>query len=186
MLAANISQTLNLSSYAKTLGVSVPTIKNWLSVLEASYIIYLLPPFYENFGKRITKSPKIYFYDIGLVSYLTGIETLRQYANGPLAGPIFENYIVLECLKREIHTDSHSKLYYFRSSSGEEIDLIIDRKSSKELIEIKHTSTFKPRMLNAIEKLMLDNCTGYLLYNGKNQPYKKNLHVLNFMDYLLS
>ena len=92
LLAANTSQILNMSRFANDLGVDVKTIKRWVSILEASYIIFLLPPFYENFGKRIIKSPKVYFYDTGMVSFLTGIETLKMYEQGPMAGAIFENY----------------------------------------------------------------------------------------------
>lgn len=101
LLAANTAQILNLSSYARDLGVAVNTIKRWLSILEASYIIYLLPPFYKNYNKRVVKSPKLYFYDTGLVSYLVGITTQQLYENGPMAGSLFENYLVTEILKKK-------------------------------------------------------------------------------------
>src|SRR5262249_53581533 len=103
LLAAQVAQILDMSLYARDIGVTVPTIKRWLSILEASYIIYILPPFYENYGKRIIKSPKIYFYDTGLVSYLTGMTTYEQFDQGPLAGSLFENYIVSEIVKKEAH-----------------------------------------------------------------------------------
>ncbi len=102
-----------MTHYANHLGVSVPTVKRWLSVLEASYVIFLLPPYYNNHGKRITKRPKIYFYDTGLVAYLTGIETKSHYEKGPMAGSLFENYVIAELLKQELHHKTDAELFFF-------------------------------------------------------------------------
>lgn len=184
LLAANTSQLLNMSTYAKELGVDVKTIKRWISVLEASYIIFLLPPYYNNLGKRIVKSPKVYFYDTGLVSYLTGISNANLFERGPLLGSLFENYMVSEILKREIHLKSHAELYFYRTSNGEEVDLIIDRKQHREFIEIKAGETFTPKMSRALENLCDKESTGYLLYRGKNVPYLPNIQVMNYQDYL--
>ena len=137
LLATLISSPLNMSELANKIGVSASTIKRWISVLEASYIIFLLPPFYENYGKRITKAPKIYFYDTGLVSYLTGIETEKQYKQGPMAGALFENYVIADIYKKIKHRKLNFDLYYFRTNHGIEVDLIVDKKHSKEFIEIK-------------------------------------------------
>ncbi len=186
LLAANTSQLLNMSAYAKDLGVDVKTIKRWISVLEASYIIFLLPPYYQNFGKRIVKSPKMYFYDTGLISYLTGINSKESFEQGPMLGSLFENYIVSDILKRELHTKSHAELFFYRSSNGEEIDLIIDRKNKRELIEIKAGETFTPRMTKEIEKFNDQNTIGYLLYRGKTKTYLPNVRVLNYQEYLKS
>ncbi len=122
LLAANTANTLDMSHYASNLGVSVPTIKRWLSVLEASYIVFLLPPYYKNLGKRITKSPKIYFYDTGLVSYLTGITNFELYDKGPMSGALFENYIVSEVLKKIKHSTIDAEIFYFRTQDKAEID----------------------------------------------------------------
>lgn len=184
LLAANTSQLLNMSNYAKDIGVDVKTIKRWISILEASYIIFLLPPYYQNYGKRIIKSPKIYFYDTGLVSYLVGIRDQVQYEQGPLAGPLFENYVVTEILKREVHRKTHAELYYYRTHAGLEIDLIIDRKQSLELIEIKKSETFKPQMISAVNQLKRSQDKGYLLYSGKKMPYTPGIEIINFMEYL--
>ncbi len=184
LLAANTSQLLNMSTYAKDIGVDVKTIKKWISVLEASYIIFLLPPYYKNLGKRIVKSPKIYFYDTGLASYLTGINTVETFEHGPMTGPLFENYIVSEVLKREVHNKTHAELYFYRTSNDEEIDLIVDRKQTRELIEIKSGETFTPRMTKALEKFCDDQSTGYLLYRGKSMRYLSKIHVMNYEDYL--
>lgn len=184
LLAANTSQQLNMATYAGDLGVAVPTIKRWLSVLEASYIIFLLPPFYRNYGKRITKSPKIYFYDTGLVAYLTGTDTFEHYSKGPMAGALFENYIVAEILKKETHKNTDAKLYYFRTNHGVEVDVIIDRKRYKEVIEIKNTMTFKPVMLDPMKEILEPKDQGYLLYNGEAFPYPKPIQVINYRDFL--
>lgn len=186
LLAANTSQLLNMSNYAKDLGVDVKTVKRWISVLEASYIIFLLPPYYENFGKRIVKSPKLYFYDTGLVSYLTGINSIESFEQGPMLGSLFENYIISDILKRELHNKSHAELYFYRSSNGEEIDLIIDRKKTRELIEIKTSETFTPRMTKEIEKFSSQNTRSYLLYCGKSMTYLPHVSVMNYQEYLAS
>ena len=183
LLSANIAQTLDMTHYAKNIGVSIPTIKRWISILEASYIIFLLPPYYKNLGKRLIKSPKVYFFDTGLVSFLTGINTFEQYDQGPLAGPIFENYLVSEVYKKELHTASHSELYYFRTQDRAEIDLIIDRKSYVELIEIKKSSTFKPSMATTLKKYSTKRDKSYLLYQGESDHYQ-NIEILNYRKFL--
>ena len=183
LLAANTSQILNMSRFATDIGVDVKTIKKWISVLEASYIIFLLPPYYKNYGKRIVKSPKIYFYDTGLVSYLTGIRSKELFHQGPMAGSIFENYIVAEVLKNEVHRKSNTELFYLRTSHGEEIGLIVDHKQYKELIEIKHSETFNPKMVKSIELFLEPGDKGYLLYQGKKQKYTPEVQVMNYLDY---
>lgn len=184
LLAANTAQILNYSRFATDIGVDVKTIQRWISVLEASYIIFLLPPYFKNYGKRIVKSPKIYFYDTGLVSYLTGVTTKTLFENGPMAGSIFENHVVAEVMKREKHLRSNSELFFLRTSHGEEIDLIVDRKSSRDLVEIKHGETFSPRMTRAIETFIEEGDRGFLLYQGKAKPYLKNIHISHYLDYL--
>lgn len=183
LLAANTSQALNMSRFATDIGVDVKTISRWISVLEASYILFLLPPYYKNYGKRIVKSPKVYFYDTGLVSYLTGISSSEVFENGPMTGAIFENYVVSEVMKSEIHRKTNAELFYLRTSHGEEIDLIIDRKQSRELIEIKSGETFSLRMTKAMETFWEPRDKGFVLYRGKKQPYSKEISVMHYLDY---
>ncbi len=186
LLAANISQTLDLSSYAKNLGVSVPTIKRWTSILEASYVIFLLPAFYNNFGKRITKSPKIYFYDTGLAGYLTGIKTAELYNNGPLAGPMFENYIIIEILKKIKHSCIDAEIFFLRTQDKSEIDLIIDHKSHQEFIEIKKSATFNPKMtrtLRQYNKLEGKKIKCLLLYQGTNLKHE-DIDIMHYSEFL--
>lgn len=188
LLAANTSQILNMSRYANDLGVTVSTIKRWISVLETSYIIFLLPPYYKNYGKRVVKSPKIYFYDTGLVGHLTGIRTKELFINGPMAGAIFENYVISEIFKREVHAKSFAELFYYRTSKGDEVDLIVDRKTTKEIFEIKLNSTFTPRMVGQLNDLLAKEpgSKGYLLYTGETLPYSANIRLFNFSEYLLT
>ena len=184
LLAANTSHVLNMSQFASDIGVTVQTVKRWISVLEASYIIFLLPSYHKNYGKRIVKSPKIYFYDTGLVSYIVGIESLKLFENGPMSGAIFENYMIAEINKKLLLQGPRSKIYYFRNSDKEEIDLIVDLKTHSDLIEIKYTKSFKPKMTYTVEKYLQNEDLGYLLYRGENFPYKKNIKVINYSDYL--
>lgn len=185
LLAAQVTQLLDLSQYARDLGVSVPTIKRWISILEASYIIFLLSPYHINFGKRIIKSPKLYFYDMGLVSYFVGIKTMELYNTGPMAGQLFENYIISEIFKKNVHTASGAELFYLRTSDKTEIDLIVNKKNKQDFIEIKKSVTFSPRFLTAIKKYCKEkNHTGYLLYQGERFPYHGNINIINYSEYL--
>ena len=185
LLAANVAQLLDLSAYARALGISVTTVKRWISILEASYIIFLLPAFHRNIRKRIIKSPKLYFYDSGLVSYLTGIKTFELYNQGPLAGALFENYIVSEILKKLKHTASDAQLYHLRTHDGAEIDLIIDHNTSLELFEIKKSSTFTPKMIQTLKAYTNDTeSTGYLLYSGELNTQQDNVNIMHFSNYL--
>jgi hypothetical protein len=184
LLAANTAQVLNMSKLALDLGVAVQTVKRWISVLEASYIIFLLPTYYKNFGKRVRKLPKVYFYDTGLVSFLVGINDEQTFESSALSGNVFENYVVSEIYKKELSNDTRSGLYYFRTSNQEEIDLIVDRKVNKELIEIKSGKSFSSKMTSSIEKFLEPKDIGYLLFRGEEFQYKHNVKVLNYKDYL--
>lgn len=182
LLAASTSQVLNMSRYATDLGVDVKTIQRWIAILEASYILFLLPPYHQNFGKRIVKRPKVYFYDTGLVAYLTGIETYAQFAQGPLAGPLFENYVVANILKNELHRKTHANLFYFRTSSGLEVDLIVDRSTTREFIEIKMNSTFNFHWLKPMEALMQPEDKGFLLYTGQTMAYTPQIQIRHYLE----
>lgn len=184
MLASRVSQILNMSDLARDLGISVPTVKKWISVLEASYIIFLLPPFYSNLGKRIVKSPKIFFYDTGLVSYLTGIRNKELFQHGPMYGAIFENYIVSEVYKKQLHAQSGAELYYYRTSNGVEVDLIIDRKSERQYVEIKTSETFRSEMIRSLKIVKKKNEQAILVYNGKQLDSTADVKILNYKKFL--
>ncbi|MCB1115633.1 MAG: ATP-binding protein [Chlamydiia bacterium] len=184
LLAAQTSQTLNYSTFSNALGIDLKTVKRWISILEASYIIFLVPPYFNNIKKRVVKSPKIYFYDVGLVSHLCGISNQNLYEKGPMYGALFENYIVVECLKKIMHQKLHSKLYFYRTSHGVEIDLIIDHRTFRELIEIKTSETFHPKMTKPIESMIQPSDKAFLLYQGKSLPYLENIQIINYQKYL--
>ncbi len=185
LLAGRTGQILNISELARDLGVAVNTVKRWISVMEASFVVYLLKPFYANIGKRLVKSPKLYFVDPGLVSFLTGIRTEKLFEDGPLAGALFENFVISEVLKRETHRGERPDLSFIRTSNGVEVDLVIDRNSSRQFIEVKNTETFRPDLLKGIRSLKGKADTGLLVYRGKSLDYEKGFGVINFSEYLL-
>lgn len=185
LLAARAGQILNMSDLSRDIGVTVATIKKWISVLEASYIVFLLPPYYMNQGKRIIKSPKIYFYDTGLVSYLLGIQDLTMFEQHQHYGNLFENHVISEIAKKEIHRNTHSELFYYRTSHGVEVDLLIDRRSSVEYVEIKSSKKYQPDMVKSILTLRTRNEKAVLLYQGKSLKTTNDIEILNYADYLM-
>jgi len=197
LLAANTSQEFNASSYSNEIGVNYKTIQSWLSILEASYIIFTIEPYFHNLGKRIVKRPKVYFLDTGLVCYLTGVRTRELFEKGPLCGPIFENYLVSEILKDIRHNNKDIKLSYFRSNLGRESDLIIEDRLGKKIIfsEIKYNKTARPKMVESIKILMEKekqyqvhsgyDISGLLLYNGDEEgSYFGNIYYMNWSGFL--
>jgi predicted AAA+ superfamily ATPase len=178
LLAAKTAQEFNASSYANEIGVNYKTIQSWFSILEASYIVFPIEPYFHSLGKRIVKRPKVYFWDTGLVCYLTGVRTKELLEKGPLCGPIFENYLISEIFKAVKHHNKDIKLFYFRSNLGHESDLIIEDRSNKKIIftEIKYNKTARPIMVETV-KILLEkekeyqvhsgyDIKGLLLYNG--------------------
>lgn len=142
LLSVRCSQIINMSSFATDIGVSVTTIKRWLSVLEAGRIIFLLPPYFNNLGKRITKMPKVYFLDTGLACYLAGIRDRNQLLEGPMAGALFENFCIQETVKIFANTGEQPRLSYLRTNNGLEVDLIIEGSNMRPLpVEIKLSRT---------------------------------------------
>ena len=185
LLADRVGQIVSYSDLSRDIGVSVPTIKQWISVLEASYIIFLVRPYFKNYGKRIIKSPKVFFYDMGLVSYLLGIENPKMFEQHPHYGNLFENYVIAEIAKKEIHRNTHSELFYYRTNHGVEIDLLIDRRSSVEYVEVKSANKFQPDMIRGISTLLKGKEKASVLYQGKSFSYSPNIEVKHFGDYLL-
>lgn len=181
LLAVHTGQELNMNKFSKQLGVSVPTIKRWISVLEASFIIFLLPPYFKNFGKRIVKSPKIYFYDIGLVNHLVGIKDLDILTNSPMAGPIFETAAVSEMMKIRFAEGIKPALYFWRSQSGIEIDLIEQSGTSFIPYEINLSTTIKPAFYKNLkywlELSQQPDVKGFLITNcNKKLPLPRQIN----------
>lgn len=141
--AGRAGQLLNLNNIANECGISQPTAKSWLSILESSYIIYLLQPYFKNMNKRIVKSPKLYFYDTGLLSYLVGIRNPSKISSHPFKGALFENMIVSEYVKRNYHLGLHKDYWFWRDSQGHEIDLLSVEEDGFKLFEVKASSTIQ-------------------------------------------
>lgn len=137
LCAGRIGQLLNMNSLATETGASMNTIKQWLSVLEASYVLFLLPPYHKNFNKRITKSPKLYFYETGLACRLLLINKPEELINHYARGPIFENMIISEMQKQIRNKGDEPHLYFWRDNHGHEVDLLIDRGTETKAVEIK-------------------------------------------------
>ena len=153
LCAGRTGSTFNASALSSEIGVSVPTINEWLSVLEASYVLFRLLPFYRNIGKRLVKTPKIYFYDTGLVCYLTGIENTQQLATHPLRGAIFENLAVLEFLKKRFHTGKDANLYFYRDQSQREVDILQEFGNQYHAFEVKSAKAFHSGFLDNLKYL---------------------------------
>jgi len=170
LCAGRIGGVLNLTSLSSDSGLSVTTIRQWLSVLEASYIIMLLPAFYDNISKRLIKSPKLYFYDTGLACYLLGITSAAQLSRDPLRGMVFENMVVAELLKQRFNKGEEPSLFYFRDSHHMEVDLILKKGQELIPVEIKSSVTFHPDFLKGLkyfEKLFRERVQEtFLVYDG--------------------
>lgn len=141
LCATRCGQVVNFSSLGNDCGVNHNTIKSWLSILEASYILKLLPPFYSNLGKRLIKAPKLYFVDPGLAAFLLGIQRVEHIAAHPLRGALFENLVIAELLKNRFNNGKTDNLYYLRDSKGHEIDVLLDYGSYIDMVEIKSSQT---------------------------------------------
>ncbi len=141
LCAGRTAQLTNLSSLADDCGVSQPTAKAWLSILEASFVVFLLPPFHSNQRKRLVKMPKLHFYDTGLVCHLLGIRTPDQLVSHPLRGPIFETWVVSEIAKQRTHRGLSRGLWFYRDRSGTEVDLVVEHPGRLTLLEAKSAAT---------------------------------------------
>lgn len=185
LCAGRVGQLLNLNSLANDTGVSHTTARNWLSLLEASYIVFLLQPYHRNISKRLVKSPKLYFYDVGLVSYLLGIENEKQIARDPLRGHMFENMVVAETIKYRYHHGHGSNLYFYRDSKGNEVDLVLTKGVDLFPIEIKSGMTVTKdyfKGLKHFSKLFPKNIPdgSGLVYAGTKQQRRTDVFVTPF------
>lgn len=184
LCAGRIGQLLNLEGLSNEVGVSSNTLKEWISILEASFILFRLQPYHENFGKRIVKSSKIYFTDVGLASYLLGIENTTQLARDPLRGNLVENLIVLELMKARLNKGLDPQLYFFRDAHGHEVDLIFQSGRNLIPIEIKASQTFNIDFLKNIrffqELVGGRSPKAYLIYAGAQEQNIESTMVLHY------
>lgn len=185
LLAGRIGQVINFTSISNDIGVSSTTIKNWISVLKASFIIFELSPYFENIGKRVIKSPKLYFTDTGLASFLLGIDSPAQVERDPLRGGLYENFIILEVVKSYYNSGQRPEIYFYRDTHGNEIDLLIRKQRKLIPIEIKSAATFTKDFLKGIERFVKtagEICEpGYVLYNGTDEFTVNGTMIINIL-----
>jgi hypothetical protein len=186
LCAGRIGQLFSANSLSNEVGVSVPTIQSWISILEASYIIMLLEPYYENIGKRLIKSPKLYFYDVGFAAYLLGIETETQMERDPLRGNLYENLVLMELVKKRYNKGLDHNLYFYRDSNQNEVDIVYQ--SSRILIpfEIKSSETFSKHFLKGLKYFQnlfpkrVNN--GYLVYSGNIEKVLNDFKIIHYKN----
>jgi len=185
LLAGRVGQVVNLEAMSGEVGVSATTLKEWLSVLEASYVIFRLHPYYNNFGKRFVKSPKIYFTDIGLAVHLLDITTSFQVARDPLLGGLFENMVVIEALKAQYNKGMRTGLYYIRGKNGVEIDLVVEKTRRLHGIEIKSSKTPDDSFVINMKKFSANVApleSQFVIYSGDDWPISGGGKFINFRD----
>lgn len=185
LCAGRTGQIVNLSSLGNDCGVNHSTVKKWLSVLEASYIIKLLKPYYINFNKRLIKSPKLYFLDTGLVCFLLDIHTPSQLVTHPLRGALFESFIVAEMLKKRFNAVQTDNLFYFRDNIGNEVDIIWDRSPQPVPMEIKSGQTVTRdafKGLHYFDKLSGGTDSAHLIYGGDESYLRQSFQVTSWRD----
>lgn len=184
LLAGRTGQLLNQSSLGNEVGVSSNTITQWLSILEASFVVFTLAPWSANLGKRLVKSPKVYFYDVGLACWLLGIKTVEQLQYHPLRGALFENLVVLEVMKAQRNQGLREPLYFFRDSNGLEVDLLLERAEGLVLVEIKASQTVAAPLfkgLRTVSALLGERVKKqYLVYGGDALQERTDVQVLPF------
>jgi uncharacterized protein len=186
LCAGRIGNIFNASNLSNEVGVSVPTIQSWLAILQTSYTIFLLNPYYENWGKRLIKSPKLYFYDIGLASYLLEIENTKQLSRDPARGSLFENLVVMELLKQRYNHLKDSNLYFYRDRYQKEVDVILKYAHKFKVVEIKSAQTFQQSFIDSneylsqlLEKRILEK---YIVYAGKDFGTFRGNKVINYLN----
>ena len=186
LCAARIGQVLNINNLCNEAGISNHTAKSWLSILEASYLIIKLQPYYENFGKRSIKSPKIYFTDVGLASYLLDIHNVDQIKRDPLRGQLVENMVVVELLKYRLNHNMPANFYFYRDNNMNEVDIVFKQGGQLIPVEIKASQTFHPEFLKGLKyfnKITNNSMLkGYLIYTGSHEQKIKHFSVLNYKN----
>lgn len=185
LLAGRIGQLVNYESLANDSGVSATTVAEWISVLESSFIVFKVEPYFENYTKRLVKSPKIYFYDTGLACYLLGINNAQQVSRDPLVGNLFENMVALEILKSEFNKGLEKSLYFFRDSKGFEIDLILASGRRITPVEIKSASTYNEDFAKNLKKMMAfaPNAENpAVVYSGNIEAESGGIKYINFKN----
>lgn len=181
MCAARTGQLLNLSALAADCGLSQTTARSWLTVLEASYVVYLLQPYHQNFGKRLVKMPKLYFLDTGLLCHLLRVDSPQTLAIHALRGPIFESWVVSETLKYRWNQGLPADIYFWRDNHGTEVDLLFEHSGKLHAVEIKSGATFASDWVHACQRWQryagAAAADPVLVYGGQDSYSVKNVQV---------
>jgi len=187
LLAGRVGQLVNLNALSGEVGVSHTTLAEWLDVLEASFIVFRLQPYYANIGKRLVKTPKLYFTETGLASCLLGLKTPEQVSRDPLRGNLFENLVVSDILKRNLNRDVEGELYFFRTNDGTEVDLLRQMDDGLQPIKIKSATTWSQSLgdgLRKYMKLVPDAVKPTVVYGGKScAAGKSGISASNYLDF---
>jgi hypothetical protein len=186
LCATRIGSLFNASDLSNEIGVSSKTIKSWLSVLQASYVVVLLQPFYENIDKRLTKTPKLYFVDTGLACYLLGIETVEQLGRDRARGHLFENFIIMEALKHRYNQAKDNNLFFYRDSNQNEVDLVLKNENGLNAIEVKSSQTYSPEFEKGIKTfcsvVKQDIKTKAIIYTGEIENTSREIQLVNYKN----
>jgi predicted AAA+ superfamily ATPase len=187
LCAGRVGQLLNLNSLASDVGVSQPTAREWVSVLESSFVIFRLQPWHSNVAKRYIKTPKLYFCDTGLAIWLSGITEAQQLQNHPLRGNFYENLVISEVLKHNYNTGNSRPLHFFRDQTGNEIDLLIQHGSRHLPVEIKSGQTLSPAWLDRLRwfrKTFAEQASdsAALVHPREAIQIRKNITILNHWE----
>lgn len=184
LLAGRCGQLLNKNEIAVEAGISHTTVENWISVLETSYIVFRLQPWFKNFNKRIVKQPKLYFYDTGLVSYLLGLKEPNDVSNFYMRGPLFENMVISNFFKENFNCGFNINYWFWRDNHKKEIDLLIDKGSIVKPIEIKSGETFKSDQLSGLKYWCSLSGTkpedAFLIYGGIENMNFKGINIVSW------
>ncbi|MBX2984691.1 MAG: ATP-binding protein [Bacteroidia bacterium] len=186
LCAVHAGQLFNASAISNALGLSVKTVQNWISILETSFIVFQLKPWHNNFSKRVVKTPKLYFYDSGLLSHLLGKENKEDWIVSSHKGVLFENTIITNILKDHYNQGASRNFYFWRDSNGNEIDLIIEKGKNVQCIELKSSQTVKPEYLKSLhylDKIAPQFDLEHYLINTQDQTQKRsNETILSWKD----
>ncbi len=182
LLAGRVGQLFNQSSLGNELGLDNKTINSWMKLLEASFVAFRLKPYYNNFNKRIIKTPKVYFYDTGLLAYLLGVRTIQDLEIHFARGQLFENFVILEKIKHSLNSKNHDQFYFWRDSTGNEIDLLIERGQNLLALEIKSAKTIHPDFFKTLKYFhkIKPEVDAYLVYGGNEFQRRSDCKVLGY------
>lgn len=186
LCAARVGSLFNASEVANEIGVDSKTVTRWLSVLQASYLVTLLPPYYENVTKRVVKSPKLYFNDPGLACYLLDIETPKQLSRDKMRGCIFENFIVLELLKHRYNQGKENGVFFYRDSNQNEVDILLKQEGEITAIEVKSSSTYTVEFEKSLKKIQewikIPVTKKIVVYAGDFENTAGDVKILNYKN----